>query len=103
MADDAAKESKRSGLGIGVRAVLPKLTPATELGVPAVRAYASRMGISEEEYLQRRGKPVTPQIAGAAFVQLASSAQGEEGAYMLSAEGLQALAAPIPGAAQATR
>jgi len=103
IADYAAQESKRSDLGIGVSAVLPKLTPATELGLPAVRAYALRMGISEEEYVKRMGNPVTPQIAGAAFVQLASTAQGEEGAYMLTAEGLQALAAPIPGAAPTTR
>jgi NAD(P)-dependent dehydrogenase (short-subunit alcohol dehydrogenase family) len=99
IADYAAQESKRNDLGIGISAVLPKLTPATELGLPAVRAYALRMGISEEEYLQRMGKPVTPQIAGAAFVQLAAGAQGEAGAYMLSAEGLQILAPPIPGAA----
>src|SRR5229473_3819495 len=103
IADYAAQESKRNDLGIGVSAVLPKLTPATELGLPAVRAYALRMGISEEEYVQRMGQPVTPQIAGAAFVQLASTAQGEAGVYMLSGEGLQALAAPIPGAAPATR
>ena len=102
MADYAAQESKRNNLGIGISAVLPKLTPATELGLPAVRAYALRMGVSEEEYLQRMGKPVTPQIAGAAFVQLASSAQGEEGAYLLSADGLQTLATPIPGAAPTT-
>jgi 3-oxoacyl-[acyl-carrier protein] reductase len=103
IADYAAQESKRNDLGIGISAVLPKLTPATELGLPAVRAYALRMGISEEEYLQRMGKPVTPQIAGAAFVQLASGVQGEQGAYMLSAEGLQTLAAQIPGAAPTPR
>ena len=49
------------------------------------------------------GKPVTPSIAGAAFVQLATGAEGEAGAYMLSAEGLQILSAPIPGAAPTTQ
>jgi NAD(P)-dependent dehydrogenase (short-subunit alcohol dehydrogenase family) len=102
IADYAAQESQRNGLGIGVSAVLPKLTPATELGLPAVRAYAARLGVSEEEYLRRMGKPVTPQIAGAAFVRLASSAEGEAGAYMLSAHGLQPLAAPVPSAAPAS-
>lgn len=103
MADYAAQESKRNNLGIGISAVLPKLTPATELGLPAVRAYAARMGLSEEDYLQRMGKPVTPQIAGAAFVELASGALGEAGAYLLSADGLQTLANPIPGAAPAAQ
>jgi NAD(P)-dependent dehydrogenase (short-subunit alcohol dehydrogenase family) len=103
IADYAAQESQRNELGIGISAVLPKLTPATELGLPAVRAYARRMGVSEEEYLRRMGKPVTPQIAGAAFVRLATGAEGEAGAYMLSAEGLQILSAPIPGAAPTTQ
>jgi hypothetical protein len=103
IADYASQESKRNDLGIGISAVLPKLTPATELGLPAVRAYAARMGVSEEEYLKRMGKPVTPQIAGAAFVQLAAGAEGEAGAYMLSADGLQALVAPTPGAAPTTQ
>jgi NAD(P)-dependent dehydrogenase (short-subunit alcohol dehydrogenase family) len=103
IADYAAQESKRNDLGIGFSAVLPKLTPATELGLPAVRAYALRMGLSEEEYLQRMGKPVTPQIVGAAFLELATGAQGDAGAYMLSAEGLQTLAAPMPGAAPTTK
>jgi NAD(P)-dependent dehydrogenase (short-subunit alcohol dehydrogenase family) len=103
IADYAAQESQRSDLGIGISAVLPKLTPATELGLPAVRAYALRMGISEEEYVKRMGMPVTPEIAGAAFVELASGAQGEAGAYILSAEGLQVLAAPPIGAAPTTQ
>ena len=94
LADYAAQESRRHKLGIGISAVLPKLTPATSLGLPAVRAYAARMGISEEEYLRQMGEPVTPEIAGGAFVQLATGAQGEGGAYMLTAGGLQ----PIPQA-----
>lgn len=90
MADYAAQESRRGNLGITVTSVLPKLTPATELGRPAVAAYAARNGITEEEYLRRLGKPVTPEIAGTAFVRLAAG--DEDGvAYMLTADGLQAL------------
>lgn len=92
LADYAAQESRRYKLGIGISAVLPKLTPATELGRPAVSAYAARLGISEEEYLRQLGRPISPEIAGAAFVQLATGAQGEGGAYMLTADGLE----PIP-------
>ena len=84
----AAQESQRLKLGIGVSAVLPRLTPATDLGRPAVAAYAARAGVSEEEYRARMGEPVTPEIAGAAFLRLATEPIGESGAYLLSADGL---------------
>ncbi len=89
----AAQESKRLKLGIGISAVLPKLTPATELGRPAVVAYALREGLSEEEYLRRMGDPVTPAIAGAAFVELATTELGGGGAYLLTADGLSPVGA----------
>jgi len=92
LADYAAQESQRLKLGIGVSAVLPKLTPLTDLGRPAVSAYAARLGITEDEYRRRIGEPVTPAIAGAAFVQLATSTEGEAGAYLLTGEGLQPIA-----------
>jgi len=84
----AAQESKRLKLGIGISAVLPRLTPATELGRPAVVAYAAREGMIEQEYLARIGKPVTPALAGEAFVHLATTADGEGGAYLLTGDGL---------------
>jgi NAD(P)-dependent dehydrogenase (short-subunit alcohol dehydrogenase family) len=84
----AAQESKRLKLGIGISAVLPRLTTATELGRPAVVAYAAREGMSEQEYLARMGKPVTPALAGDAFVHLATTADGEGGAYLLTGDGL---------------
>ena len=93
-ADYASQESKRLKLGIGISAVLPKLTYATELGRPAVKAYAARGGMSEDEYIKRMGDPVTPAIAGAAFVALATTAQGEGGAYLLTAEGLSLIGGP---------
>ena len=84
----AAQESKRLKLGIGISAVLPRLTPATELGRPAVAAYAAREGLSVQEYVSRMGAPVTPAIAGEAFVRLATTPQGDAGAYLLTADGL---------------
>jgi NAD(P)-dependent dehydrogenase (short-subunit alcohol dehydrogenase family) len=95
IADYAAQESERNKLGIRITAVLPKLTPATELGQPAVAAYAARLGISKDEYLRRLGPPVTPQIAGAAFLRLAVGGEnGGAAAYMLTADGLQPLPDP---------
>src|SRR5437868_15035514 len=88
----ARDESERSGLGITFTAVLPRLTPLTDLGRPAVRAYAARSGQSEDEYLRQLGEPLTPAVAGAAVVELvradpATLAPG----YLLTGGGLQTL------------
>jgi hypothetical protein len=56
------------------------------------------MGIPEEQYLRQLGKPVTPEIAGSAFVSLATGREAP-GAYLLTADGLQ----PPPGAPAAER
>jgi NAD(P)-dependent dehydrogenase (short-subunit alcohol dehydrogenase family) len=93
LAEYAAQESSRMGLGIGISAVLPRLTPATELGRPAVVAYAARQGLSVEDYLDGLGDPVTPAGAGEAFVTLATGDLGEGGAYVLSGAGLEAVPA----------
>jgi NAD(P)-dependent dehydrogenase (short-subunit alcohol dehydrogenase family) len=93
MADYATQEARRGDLRITVSAVLPKLTPLTDLGKAAATAYAARMGISEDAYERQLGKPVTPEIAGIAFVSLATGEQGGV-AYMLTGEGLQPLSDP---------
>src|SRR5204862_743679 len=51
----AQEEADRAGLGLTFTAVLPRLTPLTDLGRPAVRAYAARGGQSEQEYLRQLG------------------------------------------------
>jgi len=91
LAEYASQESRRMGLGIAITAVLPRLTPATSLGRPAVTAYAAREGLDEKEYLTRLGDPVTPAIAGEAFVTLATQPEGEAGSYLLTADGLRSL------------
>jgi NAD(P)-dependent dehydrogenase (short-subunit alcohol dehydrogenase family) len=98
MADYASQEARRGNLQITVSAVMPRLTPLTELGKAATQAYAARMGISDAEYLRQMGKPVTPEAAGRAFVSLATG-EVPAGAYMLTADGLQ----PPPGAPPAAR
>jgi NAD(P)-dependent dehydrogenase (short-subunit alcohol dehydrogenase family) len=88
----ADQESQRAGSAIRFVAVLPRLTPATTLGQPAVAGYAARAGISEAEFLQQLGKPVTPASAGEAFVELATCDPGGlSAAYSLSGGGLQPL------------
>jgi 3-oxoacyl-[acyl-carrier protein] reductase len=93
LAEYAAQESSRLGLGIGISAVLPRLTPATDLGRPAVVAYAARQGLSVEDYLAGFGDPVKPAGAGEAFVTLATGHEGEGGAYVLTGAGLEGVPA----------
>ena len=88
-AQDAAK---RAGLDITFTAVLPRFAPLTDVGRPAVQAYAARAGESVEDFLARAGPPVTPEIAGAAMVELvrADAATVAPG-YLLTGAGLQKL------------
>jgi hypothetical protein len=72
--------------------VLPRITPLTAVGRPAVRAYAARLGQSEEDYLRPMGEPLTPEIAGAAIVQLVARREDAAPAYLLTGAGLQGVA-----------
>jgi NAD(P)-dependent dehydrogenase (short-subunit alcohol dehydrogenase family) len=88
----AQDEATRAGLGITFTAVLPRLTPLTDLGRPAVRAYAARSGQTEEQYLQRFGDSLTPELAGAALVELLrTDATAVAPAYLLTGDGLRTL------------
>jgi len=94
MAGYADDEARRNDLGIRVLTVLPKLTPATALGLAAVRGYAKRLGVSPEQYASRFGAPVTPELAGSAFLQLAADELSDDVAYLLTGDaGLAALPA----------
>jgi NAD(P)-dependent dehydrogenase (short-subunit alcohol dehydrogenase family) len=88
----AQDEARRAGLDIAYTAVLPQLTPMTDLGQAAVRAYAARAGRSYEEHVRQLGDVLTPDAAGAALVQLLLTDPAElAAAYRLSAAGLAAL------------
>ena len=88
----AQDEAKRAGLGITFTAVLPRMTPLTDLGRAAVLAYAARAGQSEEEYLRQMGPPVTPAIAGTALVELIQTDPANVApAYLLTGAGLENL------------
>src|SRR5262245_49160741 len=68
--DYAQDEARRAGLDITFTAVLPRFAPQTGVGRPAVEAYAARAGQSLDGYLRQMGPLVTPEIAGAAMVEL---------------------------------
>ena len=88
----AQDEADRAGLDITFTAVLPRITPLTGLGRPAVKAYAARYGKTEEEYLEPFGEPLSPEIAGAALAELVrADATTIAPQYLLSSAGLQPL------------
>jgi NAD(P)-dependent dehydrogenase (short-subunit alcohol dehydrogenase family) len=87
----AAVESQRAGLGIDFTSVLPQLTPATDLGAPAVAAYAEWEGVDVDSFLKNRGPVLTPEQAGKSVTELASGGHPAHLAYMLSAAGLSPL------------
>ena len=97
----AQDEADRAGLGIRFTTVLPRITPLTDLGRPAVAAYAKRDGQTEAEYLAPFGPPLTAEMAGAAVLELVRAEPGDLAAeYLLSAAGLAPLPPAVgPGAA----
>ena len=90
----AQEEANRSGLEIAFSTLFPQITPATDLGRPAVEAYAARGGVTVDEYVRRLGEPLTPSIAGAAVLELLRSDVGAlSPEYLLTGAGLQPLPA----------
>jgi NAD(P)-dependent dehydrogenase (short-subunit alcohol dehydrogenase family) len=89
----AQDEANRADLGIRFTALMPRITPLTELGRPAVQAYAAREGRSEEEYVKQLGELVSPQVAGAAVVELVhADTDAVAAGYLLTGAGLQKIA-----------
>lgn len=88
IASYAAAESERADLGIKFAAVLPQLTPATELGAAAAAAYAERQGIDFATALERFGPALTAEQVGKAVLDLATDASFDHTAYLLTTAGL---------------
>jgi 3-oxoacyl-[acyl-carrier protein] reductase len=88
----AQEEADRAGLDITFTAVLPRFAPMTGVGRPAVQAYAARAGRPVEEYVEQLDTVLTPEIAGAALVELVEAdAAGVAPAYVLAGAGLEKL------------
>ena len=72
--------------------VLPRLTPATELGAKAVAAYAERQGVDVDTFVQAGGPALSAEQVGRSVLEIAAGDPGSHGAYLLTATGLSALA-----------
>ena len=92
IADYAAIESTRAGLGINFVSVLPRLTPATELGAKAVAAYADRQGVDVATVLRAGGPALSAEQVAQSVLEIAVGRHRDHGAYLLTASGLSALA-----------
>jgi len=92
IADYAAIESTRAGLGINFVSVLPRLTPATELGAKAVAAYADRQGVDVATFLRAGGPALSAEQVAQSVLEIAVGRHRDHGAYLLTASGLSALA-----------
>ncbi len=92
IADYAATEIGRAGLGLRIHCLLPSLNPSTELGRAGIAAYAARAGVTPDEFAKRFGPPLTPEIIGAAVVELvAATERWDQLAYRISGGGLAPL------------
>ena len=90
IAQYAAEEASRLGLGLQITTLLPQLSPATDLGRTAVAAYARRAGLTQDAYVAQLGASLTPALAGAAVVQvLADPTLTTQSAFLLTSSGLR--------------
>ena len=92
IASYAATESQRAGLGIRFVSVLPRLTPATDLGAQAVAAYAERQGVDVESFVRAGGPALSAEQVGRSVLAIASGEPGGDDAYLLTSAGLSAVA-----------
>jgi NAD(P)-dependent dehydrogenase (short-subunit alcohol dehydrogenase family) len=85
-----AEESRSQGLGTRFHALLPRMTPETDLGSAAVTGYASRAGMSREAFLQQMGPPLTPATVGESVLAVLTDPTLQEVvAFQVTAGGLQ--------------
>jgi NAD(P)-dependent dehydrogenase (short-subunit alcohol dehydrogenase family) len=85
----AQEESDRAGLGITVTAVLPRMTPAGDVGREGIRAYAARSGQTEAAFLSGMGQLLTAEKAGAVLVELVQANPADTApSYLLTGSGL---------------
>jgi NAD(P)-dependent dehydrogenase (short-subunit alcohol dehydrogenase family) len=88
----AAIESQRAGLGISFVSVLPRMTPATDLGAKAVAAYAKRQGVDADTFVRSSGGLLTAEQAGRSVLEIAGGYRRDNDAYLLTSSGLSPLA-----------
>ena len=87
----ADAEATRRSLGLRYVAVLPQLTPATDLGAAGVAAYAGQAGLSIEAFEEQLGPILTPQRVAKSIADIATDDSYSADAYVLTATELRPL------------
>ena len=91
IADYAADESERAGLGISFISVLPQLTPATDLGAKAVAAYAERQRRRRRHVRAVLGARADRRAGRQSVLEIAGGDRRNGDAYLLASAGLSPL------------
>jgi len=87
----AGSEAQRDGSKVRFVAVVPQLTPATDLGTIYAETYATQAGVSVETFLEQRfGGELTVDQAGKSISDLVVDGDYDAPAYLLGVGGLQA-------------
>ena len=87
----AGMEAQQKGSNIRFVAVLPLLTPDTDLGRLYTETYARQAGLSQEQFLERFGGTLTAEHAGRSIGELTTDDSYTAPAYLLSVNGLKPL------------
>lgn len=85
----AADEAQRTGSAVRFVAVLPQLTPATDLGRVYTQAYATRAGVSPTQLVASYGGALGTDQAATAISDLVVDDTYTASAYLLGAQGLR--------------
>ena len=72
-------------------AVLPKLTPATDLGARFVDGYANFAGIDRDAYLAQLGPTLTTRQVAESVMRIVADPSFDAPSYLLTPAGLQEL------------
>jgi NAD(P)-dependent dehydrogenase (short-subunit alcohol dehydrogenase family) len=84
----AASEAERAALDIRFVALLPQMSPLTDIGANGAAAYAARQGLDLKAYVESMGPLLTPEQVGKTVVELAADAGLNQPAYLLTAGGV---------------
>lgn len=84
----AAWDGERTGAGIRFVALLPQLTPDTDLGRKYTEIYADAEGLSVTAYVERGGGALAARDVGDGIADLATDDGYDAGAYLITKGGL---------------
>jgi NAD(P)-dependent dehydrogenase (short-subunit alcohol dehydrogenase family) len=86
-------EAKALNYDIRFIALVPQqIVGSTDIGHAAATVYGAQQGLTKEQYLERRGAPLTPEAVGQGVVSLLTDGAYTEGiAFGINGEGLRAL------------